>query len=32
VNAKRGGAYRYKVVPMGGQPGALVPLAIGSVT
>jgi hypothetical protein len=32
VNAKRGGSYQYKVVPMGGAPGALTPLPIGSVT
>ena len=32
VYAKRGGSYRYRIVPMGGAPGALTPLPIGSLT
>jgi phosphatidylserine/phosphatidylglycerophosphate/cardiolipin synthase-like enzyme len=32
VYAKRGGSYRYRIVPMGGTPGALTPMAIGSLT
>ncbi len=29
VYAKRGGTYRYKIVPMGGTPGSLQPLTYG---
>ncbi len=29
VYAKRGGTYRYKIVPMGGRPGALAPMPFG---
>ncbi|RFB76311.1 phospholipase D-like domain-containing protein [Methylovirgula sp. 4M-Z18] len=29
VYAKRGGTYRYKIVPMGGAPGALRPMPFG---
>jgi phosphatidylserine/phosphatidylglycerophosphate/cardiolipin synthase-like enzyme len=29
VYAKRGGTYKYKIVPMGGQPGALQPMPFG---
>ena len=29
VYAKRGGTYQYKVVPMGGKPGALQPMSYG---
>jgi hypothetical protein len=29
VYAKRGGTYRYKIVPMGGAPGALQPKPYG---
>lgn len=29
--AKRGGTYRYKIVPMGGAPGALQPMPYGPV-
>ena len=32
VTAKRGGSYRYRIVPMGGKPGALAPMPIGSLT
>ncbi|MBV9510084.1 MAG: hypothetical protein JO303_07375 [Caulobacteraceae bacterium] len=32
VTAKRGGSYRYRIVPMTGRPGALTPMAIGSLT
>jgi hypothetical protein len=32
VYAKRGGSYRYRIVPLGGTPGALAPIAIGSLT
>ena len=32
VHAKRGGSYRYRIVPMGGTPGALTPMALGSLT
>ena len=32
VYAKRGGSYSYRIVPMGGQPGALTPMAVGSLT
>jgi len=32
VFAKRGGSYRYRVVPMGGAPGSLTPMSIGSLT
>lgn len=32
VYAKRGGSYRYRVVPMSGRPGALTPMSIGSLT
>jgi len=32
VYAKRGGSYRYRIVPMQGTPGALTPMAIGSLT
>jgi phosphatidylserine/phosphatidylglycerophosphate/cardiolipin synthase-like enzyme len=32
VYAKRGGSYSYRIVPMGGQPGALTPMSIGSLT
>ena len=32
VYAQRGGSYRYRIVPMGGAPGALTPMAIGSLT
>ncbi len=29
VTAKRGGAYKYKIVPLGGAPGALQPMPYG---
>jgi len=32
VYAKRGGSYKYRIVPMAGAPGALTPMAIGSLT
>jgi phosphatidylserine/phosphatidylglycerophosphate/cardiolipin synthase-like enzyme len=32
VTAKRGGSYRYRIVPMMGAPGALTPMATGSLT
>ena len=32
VFAKRGGSYRYRIVPMSGSPGALTPMAVGSLT
>ena len=32
VYVKRGGSYRYRIVPMGGAPGALTPMAVGSLT
>jgi phosphatidylserine/phosphatidylglycerophosphate/cardiolipin synthase-like enzyme len=32
VYAKRGGSYRYRIVPLGGAPGNLAPLPIGSLT
>jgi phosphatidylserine/phosphatidylglycerophosphate/cardiolipin synthase-like enzyme len=32
VYAKRGGSYRYRIVPMGGTPGNLAPLPIGALT
>jgi phosphatidylserine/phosphatidylglycerophosphate/cardiolipin synthase-like enzyme len=32
VFAKRGGSYRYRIVPMSGAPGALQPMSVGSVT
>ena len=32
VYAKRGGSYRYRIVPLGGAPGNLSPLPIGSLT
>lgn len=32
VYARRGGSYRYRIVPMGGAPGALAPLPVGSLT
>jgi phosphatidylserine/phosphatidylglycerophosphate/cardiolipin synthase-like enzyme len=32
VYAKRGGSYRYRIVPMAGAPGALAPMAVGSLT
>jgi len=32
VYAKRGGSYRYRIVPMGGTPAALTPMSIGSLT
>jgi phosphatidylserine/phosphatidylglycerophosphate/cardiolipin synthase-like enzyme len=32
VYAKRGGSYKYRIVPMSGKPGALTPMAIGSLT
>ena len=32
VYAKRGGTYRYKIVPMGGTPGSLQPLPYGPAT
>jgi phosphatidylserine/phosphatidylglycerophosphate/cardiolipin synthase-like enzyme len=32
VYAKRGGSYRYRIVPMRGAPGSLAPMAVGSVT
>jgi phosphatidylserine/phosphatidylglycerophosphate/cardiolipin synthase-like enzyme len=32
VYAKRGGSYRYRIVPMAGKPGSLTPMAIGSLT
>ncbi len=32
VYAKRGGSYRYRIVPMSGKPGALVAMSIGALT
>ena len=32
LTAKRGGSYRYRIVPMGGTPTALTPLGVGSLT
>ncbi len=32
VYAKRGGSYRYRIVPLGGAPGNLAPLPIGALT
>ncbi|WP_157137088.1 phospholipase D-like domain-containing protein [Sphingomonas sp. PAMC 26617] len=32
VYAKRRGSYRYRIVPLGGTPGNLSPLAIGALT
>jgi hypothetical protein len=32
VYAQRGGSYRYRIVPLGGAPGNLSPLPIGSLT
>ncbi|HYZ61751.1 MAG TPA: phospholipase D-like domain-containing protein [Acetobacteraceae bacterium] len=32
VFARRGGSYKYRIVPMGGAPGALTPLPVGSLT
>ena len=32
VYAKRGGSYKYRIVPMGGTPDALTPMLIGSLT
>jgi phosphatidylserine/phosphatidylglycerophosphate/cardiolipin synthase-like enzyme len=32
VFAKRGGSYRYRIVPMSGTPAALTPMAVGSLT
>jgi hypothetical protein len=32
VTAKRGGSYRYRIVPMSGSPGSLAPMSIGSLT
>jgi len=32
VYAKRGGSYSYRIVPMGGSPDALTPMAVGSLT
>jgi phosphatidylserine/phosphatidylglycerophosphate/cardiolipin synthase-like enzyme len=31
VYARRGGAYRYRIVPMGGKPGTLTSMSIGSL-
>src|SRR5260221_795076 len=32
VYAKRGGSYSYRIVPMGGQPGAVTPMSVESLT
>jgi phosphatidylserine/phosphatidylglycerophosphate/cardiolipin synthase-like enzyme len=32
VYAKRGGSYKYRIVPMGGTPAAPTPMAVGSLT
>lgn len=32
VFAKRGGSYKYRIVPMTGAPGALTPMSIGALT
>ncbi|HUB11133.1 MAG TPA: phospholipase D-like domain-containing protein [Acetobacteraceae bacterium] len=32
VYAKRGGSYRYRIVPMTGTPGTLVPMPVGALT
>jgi phosphatidylserine/phosphatidylglycerophosphate/cardiolipin synthase-like enzyme len=32
VFAKRGGSYRYRIVPMAGAPGALAPMSVGALT
>jgi hypothetical protein len=32
VYARRGGSYRYRIVPMAGAPGALTPMSVGSLT
>jgi hypothetical protein len=32
VYARRGGSYRYRIVPMAGAPGALIPMSVGALT